>query len=370
MGRGYGPPLPAGQVFSSPPPPSRRRASPLVENAPRLTVIRRDDYGSAGGVEVGSEGGRSATGWARGAQQQQRGPVGSQVSQRSVGTTLSSAVASPSSSSSSTHGGVSRWGSWGIGRSGGITTNAADSGAMTSNQGAERTALLASASARTGGGTASGGSTRSSGFSGGPPRSGEGFAVEERPSPFLVARSTSSSVSSAGGKKGSTWRSPLEQSAVNPFSASFETTGGGGGGGGGLQKENSNTWWAAETGTQSRRHLAGNGGGGGGRGGTVARGGGVLSGAGQPLLRRAGARGGYGSGWGDGSMGVVGGGEMERKISSSDKPKTAFAKGRKVDDQGKDCAFSSRMPVRVCVLHCVWIARPERSGLTNENRDL
>ncbi|CAM9917611.1 unnamed protein product, partial [Ectocarpus sp. 13 AM-2016] len=192
--------------------------------------------------------------------------VGSQVSQRSVGTTLSSAAASPSSSSSSTHGGVSRWGSWGIGRSGGITANA-DSGALTSNQGAERTALLASASSRTGGGTASGGSARSSVLSGeppgaaaagerprasgrGPPRSGEGFAAEGRPSPFLVARSTSSSVPSAGGKKRSTWRSPLEQSAVNPFSASFETAGGGGGGG--LQRENSNTWWAAETGTQSR----------------------------------------------------------------------------------------------------------------------
>ncbi|CAN0059594.1 unnamed protein product, partial [Scytosiphon promiscuus] len=116
---GYGsPPPPPG--YRSPPPVSRRRASPLLPNAPRLTVIRDGDGGGGGGStwdgsEVGSEysiAGSSANQrqrWQQQQQQQQRGSMGSQRS----GTTAS---VTPAPALSSSKRGSSWFGSWSSGR--------------------------------------------------------------------------------------------------------------------------------------------------------------------------------------------------------------------------------------------------------------
>lgn len=125
-----------------------------------------------------------------------------------------------------------------------------------------------------------------------------GFPAAEHRSPFLTARSPSEGLP--------TWRSPMDQSSVNPFSASF--------GGGG------------ERGSPTP--------GGGGNVGEGKGGGSV-----QPLLGRgSGGYGGtYGSRW-EGTGGGVfwgggggGGGGTEGKVSSSKKTRIF---GHTLDDQG------------------------------------
>ena len=317
-GGGYGSPPPSLSGYGSsspppPPPPARRRASPLVANAPRLTVIPAPTKPAA--VHSGTA---APTELQQQQQQRRSSPKGRGA-------------------------GLSKWGSWGISRGGGeanssgkeATAGGISSRKLLSEPIAERTGLLSSAarpeptsfgSVRAGGagsflsGTLSREQSASAsrfaeGGAGGPrrgrgslPKSGEGFAAAGKPSPFLAARSSLTS----SGKKGVTRRSPLEQSAVNPFSASFSDSSIRG------NEDHDQPSW-----------LAGYGGGGG------ANHGGVRAGAGQPLLRRAGASGGYGSGWGGDGGGGGGGGGGWRE-ASSERPKPS-GKGRKVDDQGDRC---------------------------------
>ncbi|CAN0059661.1 unnamed protein product, partial [Scytosiphon promiscuus] len=167
---------------------------------------------------------------------------------------------------------------------------------------------------------------------------GEGFAAAGRPSPFLAARSsTATATASSSSKPGaglgsaptpaSAARSPLDQSAVNPFSASFGGGGGGGAGGGpisgsGNRSGGSNPPW-----------LAGNIGGGGGDGGAKrAVGAGAVA---QPLLRRGGGGGGYGSGWGGDGSGSWG----DARPQSDKFSKYSGVKGRKVDEQGRQIFY-------------------------------
>lgn len=119
-----------------------------------------------------------------------------------------------------------------------------------------------------------------------------GFPAAEHRSPFLSARSPSEGLS--------TWRFPMDQSSVNPFSASF----------------------GGERGSPTP--------GGGGNAGE-----GKIGGSVQPLLGRGsgGYGGNYGSRW-EGTGGGVfwgGGGGTESKVSSSKKPRVF---GHTVDDQG------------------------------------
>lgn len=325
---------------SSPPPPPRRRASPLVANAPRLTVLP---------ALVRPEDAQSAAGDTPVPHQHQRGAAGSQASSPRSVAAAPTALASSSLSSPVGAGGkgLSRWGTW---RGNNNNRGFESSGDINSNAAAERTSLMSVASSlavvggHVGSGSGRWGGVGSGGGSGGagntrpgmvsrqqPSRLGGGEgnpAAAGNPSPLLAARSPRPRSSSS--KKRSTWRSPLEQSAVNPFSASFEG-GGAGGGGGGRENRSTPSW------------LAGHGGGGGGGAGGIGSRGGAGTGAGQPLLRRAGAGGGYGSGWGgwggDGGGGGGGGGGGWRDAkTSSEKPRPS-GKGRKVDDQGDFFVF-------------------------------
>lgn len=277
--------------------------------------------------------------------------------------------------------GLSKWGSWGISHGGDerknsdIDDNGGGSSKLTSEPVAERTGLLFSAARPEvvgfGGGKTGGDgnpltgtfsrerSAPGSGFTGGRGgarrgggrllRSGEGFAAAGKPSPFLAARSSLSS----SDRRGATWRSPLEQSAVNPFSASFSDSSVRG------DDDHAQPSWLAGYGS--------GGGGGGARHGGAREG--LGTGAGLPLLRRAGASGGYGSGWGgDGGAGGRGGGVGGGWREASEKPKPPPGKGRKVDDQGDvlnitDCTMPRR---KACAVYREGFACPPTSLRSSE----
>lgn len=278
----------------------RRRQSPLVTDAPRLTVlpplVRPGDRPPQVDVPIETaskeQGGAAGTGAAGAA-----GKAGSISRQHSA----------PRSTS-------------GNGRVGGSVAEGSSSG---------RRYMSSSARERDGGMGVARGGGGGGGFGGGGrisdrnKDSATGFGAVGAPSPFLSSRSVASN----------TWRSPLEQSAVNPFSASFDVENRVSPRGG-IGRVVGGEW-------------LGGGGDGGSRGDRGARGGGYRTGeeSGQPLLFGD-VGGGYGSRWDGG-----GGAGAEAKVplsSSSKKPKSS---GHKVDDQGTFCGcfLMSMLLYRGCV---------------------